>query len=397
MSGSASKYPPSATLSVDSGVVVDEKSDASSLPRAAAQHADQHPAVATSTDVNAGDAEAAGGDGVGDDVSAAPEGADEETQAQEDDTDSAFGDDSASEYLSLTADASAYVFENGRRYHGYKPGRYMLPNDESEMDREDMKHHISMLITEGRLHLAPIGANPQTILDIGTGTGIWAIDIADHYPSAKIIATDLSPIQPHWVPPNLVFEIDDAEEEWLYRPKSVDLIHARYLFHGIRDWPRLLRQALRTLKPGGYVELVEMHVIPSSPDNTLPPDSHIRALYDVLFSVGRTIGIDLAVAQKFKSMMLEAGFEDVTETVFDLPLGDWMPDRRMKEVGAFQRYQMTEGLHGIAYGALTRVAGWSPAQVEVFLAGVRKEMKDRSVHSLYKLYFVYGRAPRQHN
>ena len=39
------------------------------------------------------------------------------------------------------------------------------------MDREDMKHHFTMLITEGRLHLAPIGPNPETILDIGTGTG----------------------------------------------------------------------------------------------------------------------------------------------------------------------------------------------------------------------------------
>jgi hypothetical protein len=41
----------------------------------------------------------------------------------------------------------------------------------NEMDREDMKHHFTMLITEGRLHLAPIGPNPETILDIGTGTG----------------------------------------------------------------------------------------------------------------------------------------------------------------------------------------------------------------------------------
>ncbi len=41
----------------------------------------------------------------------------------------------------------------------------------NEMDREDMKHHYTMLITEGRLHLAPIGPNPEAVLDIGTGTG----------------------------------------------------------------------------------------------------------------------------------------------------------------------------------------------------------------------------------
>jgi ubiquinone/menaquinone biosynthesis C-methylase UbiE len=33
----------------------------------------------------------------------------------------------------------------------------------------------------GELHLAPIGENPQRILDLGTGTGIWAIDMGDPY------------------------------------------------------------------------------------------------------------------------------------------------------------------------------------------------------------------------
>ena len=41
----------------------------------------------------------------------------------------------------------------------------------NEMDREDIKHHITMLITQGQLHLSPIGPHPQKILDIGTGTG----------------------------------------------------------------------------------------------------------------------------------------------------------------------------------------------------------------------------------
>lgn len=40
-----------------------------------------------------------------------------------------------------------------------------------ELDREDMKHHEWMLITDFRLHLSPIGPNPQRIIDIGTGTG----------------------------------------------------------------------------------------------------------------------------------------------------------------------------------------------------------------------------------
>ncbi len=51
------------------------------------------------------------------------------------------------------------------------PDLVLLTALKNEMDREDMKHHFTMLMTEGRLHLAPIDSNPETVLDIGTGTG----------------------------------------------------------------------------------------------------------------------------------------------------------------------------------------------------------------------------------
>jgi methylase of polypeptide subunit release factors len=37
------------------------------------------------------------------------------------------------------------------------------------------------------------------VLDVGTGTGIWAIEMADAHPEAEIVGIDLSPIQPKWV------------------------------------------------------------------------------------------------------------------------------------------------------------------------------------------------------
>lgn len=56
---------------------------------------------------------------------------------------------------------------------------YAIPNDEAEQDRLDIVHHIYLLLFKGELHLAPISPNPQRILDVGTGTGIWAIDMAE--------------------------------------------------------------------------------------------------------------------------------------------------------------------------------------------------------------------------
>lgn len=44
----------------------------------------------------------------------------------------------------------------------------------------DLVHHIYRLVLGGKLYLAPIGENPQRVLDLGTGTGIWAMDFAEY-------------------------------------------------------------------------------------------------------------------------------------------------------------------------------------------------------------------------
>lgn len=79
---------------------------------------------------------------------------------------------------STSAESSvrAYLYENGRRYHSFREGTYNFPNDDIEQEREDMKHAMLKLLCSQKLHFSPIGSNPQEILDIGTGTGIWAIE-----------------------------------------------------------------------------------------------------------------------------------------------------------------------------------------------------------------------------
>lgn len=51
---------------------------------------------------------------------------------------------------------------------------------QAEMDRHDLLQHIYGMMLGGKLVFAPIGDNPQRILDVGTGTGLWAIDVAEY-------------------------------------------------------------------------------------------------------------------------------------------------------------------------------------------------------------------------
>ena len=77
----------------------------------------------------------------------------------------------------------------------------------------DIEHHNQRLQLDGKLHICPLD-DPKEILDLGTGTGIWCIDMADTYPDCQVLGTDLSPVQPSWAPPNCRFEVDDFEQDW---------------------------------------------------------------------------------------------------------------------------------------------------------------------------------------
>lgn len=177
--------------------------------------------------------------------------------------------DASSSTQSLSSSVLNYQYENGRRYHAYREGEYIMPNDEQEQDRMDLHHHICRLVVGGALFRAPVRLERSPrILDLGTGTGIWAIEMADEYPSADVTGNDLSPIQPGWVPPNCFFEVNDCESSWDYS-KPFTFIHARSLGGSVRDYAKLFERSLKNLENGGWVEFADFAIDFFSDDNTL--------------------------------------------------------------------------------------------------------------------------------
>ncbi|CEJ57601.1 hypothetical protein PMG11_06289 [Penicillium brasilianum] len=303
--------------------------------------------------------------------------------------------DTSSYTASLLSDVKDYAYENGRRYHSYREGNYVLPNDEQEQDRQDLLHHVRNLVLNGALFRTPLEPSIQRVLDIGTGTGIWAIDFADSFPSAEVIGTDLSPIQPSWVPPNLRFIVDDAEEPWLLSAnRPFDFIHARDLGGAIADWPRLLRQAYKHLKPGGWIELQEFEVMLKSDDDTLKLAPTLCEYLRLLHEASEAFQRPMNIAEGHRARLAETGFEKVRDEVYKVPSSSWAGDPVQKQIGRYNLCSLLMAVESYSLALFTRVLGWPNNDTQVFLAGVRKDLKNPQVHSYCNLHVVYGRKPQ---
>lgn len=306
--------------------------------------------------------------------------------------DSAFGDGDSSTG-SVSSSIRHYREVHGRTFHNYGNTEYWGPNDETQNEQLDIGHHMCTLILDNKLYLAPIEKNIQKALDIGTGTGIWAIDFADEHPSATVIGTDISPIQPTWVPPNLKFEIDDAQLEWTFADNDFDYIHIRCLMGSIDNWPLLYQRAFKATKPGGYIEHLDMDIQFTSDDGTVKEGDIMYEWSKVFIGAGEMMGRTFTIARNSKQLLEEAGFVDVVEKTYKIPVGAWMEDPKWKEIGRWDLLYLTTGLEGMALYILKNVLGWEFVQIQVYLASMRKALLNKNLHGYYPITVVYGRKP----
>lgn len=299
-------------------------------------------------------------------------------------SDSAIGDTDSTVYTeSVRSSLFQSIQENGRRYHRYRDGDYFIPEDEVEQDRLDMQHEIFLITMERKLYYSPLPNDLQNVLDMGTGTGIWAIDFADQHPSASVIGTDLSPIQPAFVPPNCKFEIDDYEQPWTFRQKF-DFVHARMLAGSIKDADALFQQVYHSLKPGGWFEIQDFAFPVRSDDGTMKGTAFERLnenLCDALHKLGRDGGL----AERYKEHMQNVGFENVVEVQHKWPQNNWPKDEYYKKLGLWNMVNTLDGLHGFSARLCTQVLGMSVEELELLLVDCRKDIQNTKIHAYWPM------------
>lgn len=150
---------------------------------------------------------------------------------------------------------------------------YMVPDrfNEKEINRLKLQDGLLTRTMGGVLAEHPDPTHIERLLDIGCGPGGWLIETALAYPQIHLlIGIDISPkvieiaseqARTQQVEKRVEFQTMDALRMLEFPDNFFDLVNQRLAVSWLRtwDWPKLLQECWRVLRPDGILRLTEIN------------------------------------------------------------------------------------------------------------------------------------------
>lgn len=276
----------------------------------------------------------------------------------------------------------------GKRAH-LADSPYILPVDQQESHRLDFNHYLFRHLLRGN-YVAPV-RNPESILDVGTGTGRWAVEMAQTFPQANVVALDLvtpaddagPSAQRQSRPENYTFVQADIFNGLPFADASFTFTHMRlmYLSMPSNRWDTVVRELARVTQIGGWVELMEAEL----PVQGGPATQHT---VDWVAQLCHMRGIDPKRGMQVGLMLQNAGLSNISAMQMSLPVG---------------RYGGHMGMMGqtLILAAATALEGpivaqniASPEQFRQSYQAMHQEFEHGPAKCIYPYYIAYGQRLR---
>jgi ubiquinone/menaquinone biosynthesis C-methylase UbiE len=262
---------------------------------------------------------------------------------------------------------------------------YALPRDLEELNRLDFQHYMLRYALQG-LYAAPL-REPSNILDAGTGTGRWALEMAQIFPRAQIVGVDVNPppaderagVGLDMRPPNYSFVPGNILEGMPFADGSFDYTHMRLLFTALPTdrWPLAIRELARVTRPEGWVESVETTGLHNG-------GPHVDLMMSWIARMSARRSVDLLNGERVADFMRLEGLRNIGASVVRVRTGAW--GDRLGEMVASDFIGVCKGYAGLLVGAgLT-----TQEQFDDTLEGMRADFKSPATRCYTPFYVVIG-------
>jgi len=253
-----------------------------------------------------------------------------------------------------------------------------------EVKRLDDMHEGYKKFLDHELSFAPLReCQPKKILELGTGSGAWAIQAANEFPNAEVLAVDLSPLPSRPLPPNMKFQILNILDPLPFEPETFDIIHERLVFMHLPKPEQVISRVIPLLKPGGWLLMQYLDSDLRAEDGSdLGPATRVWLdRYDDLL---RGRGTESPTRISDNIITASGLFSEINVKKIDIALSEHTDDPKRNGLGATMKTSF--------YRAAFQIAGkGDPVMTPEVVKGMNEELSDRNHGVNCMMTFMWSR------